>query len=152
MTDSADTFQWHPDYAGRTIESVQREISENLRRDQLAYQNALNNAEREEFGAFATIRDLERKWSQYDMSWAEVDSTMLAERIVAFEHARDTRQELFSWQEWKANLEPLPVSGAKSDWRENMSDEQRRKVASAIAMGVIVLSLIVVLIALSLIF
>lgn len=152
MTDSTDVFQWHPDYVGRTYESVQREISENLRRDQLAYQNALNNAERAEFDSFTTIRDLERKWSQYDLSWSEVDSTKLTERITAFERARDEAQELFSWQDWKASQSSVAVPGEKTDWRENLTDQQRRNMASAIAMGVIVLAFLIIIVLLSLIF
>ena len=155
MTESSGKFRWHPAYAGRTYASVQRELEDALLLDQRTYQEALDNAEKEEFGAFTTIRDLERHWSTYDLSWAETDASALSARIVAFERARDDRQEMFSWQEWREESAPSPAEPAaddtKHDWRENLTDEQRRRLASAMAIGVMVLLALMFIVVLTLI-
>ena len=153
MTDRMDspsdadtpTFAWHPEYTGRTMESVHRELVDSISRDQKAYNAALESAEKEEHGAFATVRDLEKRWSQYDFAWFEQLPEDLASRIMEFERERESRREMIGWQQWRTASRPAPVvsaAGEKQDWRENLSDEQRRKLASGIAVGVMVLGLI----------
>ena len=145
---AADTFAWHPDYAGRTFESVHRELTDQIERDQRAYHLALENAEKEEFGAFTTVRDLEKRWSDFDFGWFDTPANQVAARILAFEKARDTKQELLSWQAWRSENQSRPqeihtMSEEKRDWRENLSDEQRKKIASAMSVGVILLMVLV---------
>lgn len=150
MTDSvnepsqsaSEVFSWHPEYVGRSYESVHRDLTDDIRRDQEAYDAVLNEAEKEEFGAFHSIRELEKRWSDYDFGWHEVRPESLADRILQFERARDARKELISWQEWKSQATPQPgvtqVSEQKPDWRENLTDDQRRKLASGLSVLVLV--------------
>lgn len=141
--EDATQFVWHPTYAGRTFESVERDLADAIRRDQQSYHLTLENAEKEEFGAFHTLRDLEKHWSDYDFGWFDVDPNVLAQRIVAFERERERRQEMISWQDWR---ESAPLSGTSrsqprregADWRENLSEEQRRKIAGAMAILIMV--------------
>ncbi len=139
------SFTWHPEYSGRSVESVRRELVDSISRDQTAYHAALESAEREEHGAFTTVRDLEKRWSQYDFAWFEQSPEILAGRIIQFEQEREARQEMIDWQQWKTASRPsvaTPASGEKRDWRENLSDEQRKKLASGLAVGVMVLGLL----------
>ena len=154
MTDRIDTsptgdsrvFEWHPEYTGRSMESVRRELEDRIRRDQQAYQAALESAEKEEHGAFSTVRDLEKRWSEYDFAWFELPPATLADKVIHFEHERESRQEMISWQDWKNTSHPAPASavpGEKRDWREDLTDEQRKKLASGMAIGVMVLGLVI---------
>ena len=135
-------FEWHPEYAGQTFEGLHRELADCIRRDQKAYQNALASAEKEEHGAFNTVRDLEKHWSPYDFAWFELQPEHLADKILRFEQEREARQELISWQEWKnaavSNAPARIPDREKGDWRENLSDEQRKRIASALAILIIV--------------
>ena len=139
---SSQEFTWHPEYAGHSFERVRRTLIDDISRDQHAYHQALEDAEKEEFGAFNSVRELEKRWSEYDFGWFDVPPESLANKIMAFERDRDGRQEMISWQDWKAQSEPLPPvaapSNQKADWRENMTDEQRRKLASALSILVLV--------------
>lgn len=142
---STDSFEWHPEYEGKTFESVRRNLIDEIARDQNAYHLALEQAEKKEHDAFNSIREIEKRWSEYDFGWAEVDPELLADRIVAFEQARDKQQVMMSWQAWKRQNEEegtqLPTmprgSGEKRDWREDLSEEQRRKLASGISVAII---------------
>ncbi len=147
MTDSAHNaaqssqeFTWHPEYSGKTFEEVRRTLIDDITRDQRAYHQALEDAEKEEFGAFNSVREVEKRWSEYDFGWFDVPPDSLANKILAFERDREGRQEMFSWQDWKAQSAPDPMPAApteKRDWRENMTDEQRRKLASALSILVL---------------
>lgn len=140
--DTSATFAWHPDYIGRSVDSVRRELMDCINRDKQSYYAALESAEKEEHGAFNTVRDLEKRWSQYDFAWHELPAERLADRIVEFERARDDRKELVEWNAWKSERHTTPVvaatTGEKQDWRENLTDEQRRKIASALAIAIMV--------------
>lgn len=149
MTDSGNgetqaptgQFTWHPEYVGETFESVRRQLEDDIQRDQRAYHLALEDAEKEEFGAFNSVRELEKRWSDFDFGWADVPPKYLADRIISFERARDERQELFDWQDWKAESIQQPVESTtpaqKQDWRENLTDEQRKRLASALSIAVL---------------
>lgn len=141
-TNDAEIFEWHPDYAGRTFESVHRELVDRIHRDQKAYQAALESAEKEEFDAYNTVRDLEKRWSDYDFAWFELSPDELADKILQFEQERETRQELITWQTWKSasapTVPPVSIDGEKGDWRENLTDHQRKRIASALSIIVIV--------------
>ena len=140
---SSQKFAWHPEHIGKTYDSVRRSLEDDILRDQRAYDLALNEAENEEFGAFNTVRELEKRWSDYDFGWVDVPPQVLADRVLAFERARDERRELISWQDWKAETVTTPEAGSvaerKPDWRENLTDEQRRKFASAASVGILFL-------------
>lgn len=137
-----DTFVWHPEYSGKSFDSVRQQLEDDIERDQRAYNLALDGAEKEEFGAFNSVRELEKRWSEYDFGWVEVPPKVLADRILAFERAREERQQLIGWQDWKAesvaNQEGHTMSEPKPDWRENLTDEQRKRIASAASIAVIV--------------
>lgn len=138
-----DSYEWHPDYTGKSFQSVQRELADSLRRDQALYHAALASAEKEEHGAFNTVRDLEKRWSEYDFAWFEQDPELLARKISRFEQERESRQEMIGWQDWKNDIPAQPTAavrapGEKTDWRENLSDEQRKRLASALSILVMV--------------
>lgn len=137
MTGDA-VFQWHPDYRGKSVDSVMRDLEGEIGRDQRSYELALQGAEESEHDALASVVELERRWSEYDFGWHESDPAVLARRIVAFEWAREERQEMITWDAYRSSGVPLPSTGRQSgDWRASMSDEQRRKVANTIA-GILV--------------
>ena len=144
IADSAVTgmFEWHPEYAGKTFDGLHRELVDCIHRDQKAYQNALESAEKEEHGAFNTVRELEKRWSVYDFAWFELKPEHIADKILRFEQEREARREMITWQQWKTESSPTaPPSGSeatKSDWRENLTEHQRKRVASALSILVIV--------------
>lgn len=146
MPSSIETFEWHPEFAGKSFEAVQRDLMEEIARDQRAYHLALDGAESEEYGAFNRVRELDKRWSAYDFGWFDLDPDLLARRILTFERAREERQELITWEDWRnqsaTTIPPADSKPEKRDWRENISDEQRRKLASALSI-LIILGLIV---------
>lgn len=143
-------FQWHPQYRGRSAEDVERELADEIAKDQQAYELALSGAEQSEHEALASVMDLEKRWSDYSFGWAEMPPEALAHRIVEFELERDRRQEMISFEQYQIEGSPAgaPVSG--EGWRASMSDDQRRKIANigaGVIMAVILLVIIVVLFA-----
>jgi hypothetical protein len=144
-------FHWHPDYQGRRVDAVTRELEAEIARDQRSYELALMGAEESEHDALASVVDVERRWSRYDFGWNEVAAPDLARRIAEFEWAREQRQEMISWHDYRAT--GTPASGAdrtgRADWRASMSDGQRRRVANVLAlvmMALIVVAIVVVLV------
>lgn len=146
----AAVFEWHPDYAGRTLAKVTRDLESEIARDQRSYEIALMGAEESEHDALASVVDVERRWSPYHFGWNDADPAQLAQRIAAFEWEREQRREMISWQEYRnGNGGTSSASGERSDWRASMSDEQRRKVANGLAaavIGLIVIAIIVVVV------
>ncbi len=142
-TNASQGFTWHPEYAGKSFEDVRRELTEEISRDQRIYHDALEEAEREEFDAFNSVREVEKRWSEYDFGWFDVPPESLANRILAFERDRESRQTMISFQDWRAEAESQPEAAAspaeKTDWRENLTDEQRRRLASALSVLVLVI-------------
>ncbi|HWV35063.1 MAG TPA: hypothetical protein VNZ55_05475 [Thermomicrobiales bacterium] len=141
------TFQWHPHYRGRSVEAVERELASEIGNDQRAYEVALSGADVSEHDALASVMELEKRWSDYSFGWAEMEPDALARRIVAFEQERERRQELISYDQYRDEVDAVPVSGG--GWRASMDDEQRRRVANigaAIIMAAVVLIVIIVLI------
>jgi hypothetical protein len=142
-------FEWHPQYAGRPVESVTRELGDEIARDQRSYELTLQGAEESEHDALASVVDLDRRWSTFDFGWSESDPHALARKIAAFEWEREQRREMISWQEYRSATGSQPVSAKSADWRESMSDGQRRttaNVGAAIVLGLIVLVIIFVVI------
>lgn len=143
-------FEWHPDYRGRSLEQVTRDLESEIARDQRAYEVALMGAEESEHDALASVVDVERRWSSYHFGWNDTPPGELAERIAAFEWEREQRQEMISWQEYRnTSAGGAPSAQTGGDWRASMSDEQRRKVANilaAVILGLVIVAIIVVLV------
>ena len=148
----AAVFEWHPQYAGRTLEEVTRELETEIARDQRAYEVALMGAEESEHDALASVVDVEKRWSPFHFGWNDAPPAELAQRIAGFEWEREQRREMISWQEYRSangsgSATASPAAGARDDWRASMSDEQRRKVANglaAVVVGLIVIAIIAI--------
>lgn len=107
-SDAADgAFTWHPDYAGRSYDDVRRELADSIGRDQRAYDLALSGAERDEHATLTSVRDIERRWSQYSLDWAETDPQVLADRVLAFQQERDRQQRMIPWDEYREAATPV---------------------------------------------
>jgi len=87
-------------------------LRDELGRDQRSYTLVLEGAEDRESDALAAVIDLERRWGVFDFGWAEADPAALAERIAAFEWERESRRELFPFEEYR-QIAPasVPASG-----------------------------------------
>ena len=111
-------FEWHPTYAGRTLDEVTASLRDELGRDQRAYALVLEGAEEQEGAALASVLELEKRWGEFDFGWAETDPAVLADRIAAFEWERESRRALFPFEEYRRSA-PAPVrvpgSGAGGD-------------------------------------
>lgn len=147
---AGQAFQWHPQYQGRRVENVQRDLADEIARDQRQYEVALMGAEESEHDALASVVDVERRWSGFDFGWNEADPNDLARRIAEFEWQREQRHEMFSWQEYRNTSATVArPAGTGPDWRASMSDGRRRTVANGLAaliVGLIVVAIAVVLI------
>lgn len=142
------TFTWHPEYRGRTAESVERELTNQIRSDQRQYELALSGAEKSEHQALASVMELEKRWSVFSFDWADTPPEELARRIVDFELARDRQQEMISYNEYRSESAVQPAR-APGGWRASMSDTERRRVANIGAIVIMVSVLLVVILVLS---
>jgi len=100
---TGDGFVWHPTYTGQSFARVHGDLVENIGRDQRAYQLAMDGAEGSEHDALATVVELQRRWCTYEFDWAETDPRALADRILTFEQERERRQELLSFDDYRAS-------------------------------------------------
>ena len=109
---------WHPEYANRLVNDVRQQLVDDIAADQRAYAMALDAAEAQEDDALATVLRLEKRWSPFDLGWAEMDPGELADRILAWEWEREKRQELFPYEEMRQRGAPRPAtpSPAQSSW------------------------------------
>ena len=110
MTSSGDIaarFTWHPDYAGRTLVDLRAELVDEISADQRAHALAMDAAEANESDALASILALDKRWSDYDLGWAEADPGRLADRILEWRWEQEKRQELIPVSEVRAAA-PLP--------------------------------------------
>jgi hypothetical protein len=142
------TFTWHPEYRGRTVESVERELTNQIMSDQRQYELALSGAEKSEHQALASVMELEKRWSVFTFDWADTPPEDLARRIVDFELARDRWQEMISYNEYRAEASAgtaVPTGG----WRASMTDAERRRVANIGAVVIMVSVLLVIIVVLS---
>lgn len=145
---SERTFKWHPEYRGRTAESVERELANQIRSDQRQYELALSGAEKSEHQALASVMELEKRWSVFTFDWADTPPEDLARRIADFELARDRRQEMISYNEYRAEASVGPaISGG--GWRASVSDAERRRMANIGAVVIMVSVLLVIIVVLS---
>lgn len=98
-------FMWHPTYQGQDVDHVRRGLADEIGRDQRQYTLSLEGAEQAEFASLTSVVELERRWGQFDFGWTEVPASELADRIVAFELERESRQELISFADYRADLD-----------------------------------------------
>jgi len=69
----AARFTWHPEYAGRLLLDVREELVRDVSADQRSHALAMEAAEAREDDALVTVLRLEKRWSPYDLDWAETD-------------------------------------------------------------------------------
>lgn len=112
----AARFTWHPEFAGRLVVDVQRELEEEVASDQRALAMAMDAAEAQEDDALATVLRLERRWSPYDLNWAETDPGALAERILRWRWEEERRRELFPYAEMRESAPAPPIPPAQASW------------------------------------
>jgi hypothetical protein len=112
----AARFTWHPDYAGRLLLDVREELVNEISADQRALAMAMEAAEAKEDDALAAVLRLEKRWSPYDLNWAETDSGELADRILQWRWEQERRQELFPYAELRDAAAPPPVAPAQASW------------------------------------
>jgi hypothetical protein len=112
----AARFTWHPDYAGRLVLDVRQELMNDIGADQRALAMAMDAAEAKEEDALATVLRLERRWSPYDLGWAETDPGELADRILAWRWAQERRHELFPYAEMRETAPERPIPPAQQSW------------------------------------
>ncbi|MEJ7839829.1 MAG: hypothetical protein WKF81_13535 [Thermomicrobiales bacterium] len=98
-------FAWHPTYQGQDVEHVRRGLADEIGRDQRQYALSLEGAEQAEFASLTSVVELERRWGQFDFGWTDVPAGELADRIVAFELERESRQDLISFADYRADLD-----------------------------------------------
>jgi hypothetical protein len=139
------TFSWHPVYHGRSGADVRRELADEIARDQRAYQLALEGAERAENQSLASVMELEKRWGVYSFDWADMDPDELAGRIVDFELARERRQELFPYAEYREDARRTSAAAPTAGRGAAMTDEQRRRVANLGAAVIMVILAIIVI-------
>lgn len=96
-------FVWHPVHGGKSFAQVRAELVQDIARDQRSYKLAMDGAEGAEHDSLTTIVELERRWSTYEFDWAETDPEQLADRILKFEQACESRQEAVSFADYRAS-------------------------------------------------
>jgi hypothetical protein len=112
----AARFTWHPNYAGRLVLDVRQELVNDISADQRALAMAMDAAEAKEDDALASVLRLEKRWSTYDLNWAESDPGELADRILAWRWAQERRQVLFPFSEMRDSA-PMPtIPPAQASW------------------------------------
>ena len=114
--DIAARFTWHPDYAGRLLVDVREEMVREIVADQRAYALAMEAAESQEDDALVSVLRLEKRWSDFDLGWAEADPGQLADRILEWEWQREQRQELFPFSEMREAVTQQGVPPAQASW------------------------------------
>ena len=112
----AARFTWHPDYAGRLLVDVREELVREIAADQRAYALAMEAAESQEDDALVSVLRLEKRWSDFDLGWAEADPGQLADRILEWEWQREQRQELFPFSEMREAAPKQGVPPAQASW------------------------------------
>ncbi len=112
----AARFTWHPDYAGRILADVREELVDDISADQRALAMAMEAAEAKEDDALATVLRLEKRWSPYDLNWAEADPGELADRILHWRWEQERRKELFPYAEMREAAPPAAIPPAQASW------------------------------------
>jgi hypothetical protein len=112
----AARFTWHPEYAGRLLLDVREELVREIAADQRAYALAMEAAESREEDALVSVLRLEKRWSDYDLNWAETDPSQLADRILEWEWQREQRHELFPFSEMREPVPQQAVPPTQASW------------------------------------
>ena len=73
-------------------------------------------AEAKESDALASIMALDKKWSEYDMGWAEADPGQLADRILEWRWEQEKRHELIPFSEIRAAAPPPEIPPQQAAW------------------------------------
>lgn len=144
-TDEPETFSWHPEYAGKSVDEVRREIASRIQGDQRQHQLAMEGAEEAEHDALASVMDLERRWGKFDFDWADQDANALAARIVAFEQDREQRQEMISWGEYRASIEAPDEHLSESRTSPELSTTMKGVSLLVVALLIILILVVVAL-------
>lgn len=140
--DATERFEWHPEYAGRSVEDVREELRQEIEADQRQYSIAMDGAEEAESDALASVVGLERRWGQYDFGWAELDAGDLADRIVGFERERERQRELISWADYRQLRGPAGMTAGGEPPPAELSTSMK-----AISLGLVVLLIVLILLA-----
>jgi hypothetical protein len=113
-------FQWHPEYASKTVAEVRAAILGDLEADQRAYQLTMSAPDEQEAAILTRVLELERRWGVFDMDWYAADAASLADRIVEFEWQREERRALFPFNELLASganaCAGTPDTGLERPW------------------------------------
>ena len=112
----AARFTWHPEYAGRLLLDVREELFRDISADQRAHALAIEAAETREDDALVSVLRLEKRWSPFDLNWAETDPGQLADRILHWEWEREQRRELFPFSEMRGPTVTPDVPQAQAPW------------------------------------
>lgn len=142
-------FIWHPEYQGRSADSVQRDLTEQIRGDQRQYDLALSGAEKSEHQALSSVMELEKRWSVYTFDWADEPAEDLAARILDFELERERRRSMISYKQYRAESGSAPRTSTPHHSYDALGDAQRRRnarVGAAVIVATMVIVIIVVLI------
>jgi hypothetical protein len=140
--DDTERFEWHPEYSGRSVDEVHRELEEQIAVDQRQYSIAMDGAEEAEHDALTSVVGLERRWGPYDFGWAEQEAKDLARRIVDFEQERERRQEMISWREYRESSGSAGMTDSGESPPAELSTNMK-----AISLGLVVLLIAVILLA-----
>jgi hypothetical protein len=95
---------------------VRQELVDEISADQRAYELAMEAAETKESDVLASVMALDKKWSEYDMGWAEADPGQLADRILEWRWEQEKRHELIPFAEVRAAAPPPPIPPQQAAW------------------------------------
>ena len=95
---------------------VREELVREISADQRAYALAMEAAESREDDALASVLRLEKRWSDYDLNWAETDPGQLADRILEWEWQREQRRKLFPFSEMRESAPRQALPPAQASW------------------------------------
>lgn len=112
----AARFTWHPEYQGRLLLDVRQELVADISADQRALELAMEAAEAKESDALATVLKLEKRWSPYDLGWAEAEPGALADRILEWRWEQEKRHDLFPYAETRDALSTVSIPPAQTSW------------------------------------
>ncbi len=114
----AARFVWHPEFAGRLLHDVREELINDITSDQKSFELAMEAAEAKEDDVLASIIRLEKRWSPFDLNWAESDPGKLADRILQWYWEQEKRQELFPYSQVRdAMPDQAPsIPAAQASW------------------------------------
>jgi len=136
-------FIWHPVYKGKSFQQVQREVQEEIRRDQRSHHLALEGAEQSEHDSLSKIVELERRWGTYDFDWAEMDPALLAERVVTFEREREKRRELISFDDYRTSGALSGGAGGAGDGRSGGMLIRLLAIAAIVIVAIVIILMVV---------